>query len=271
MSTWIESQKNKIYRLNEELRRSVEGLCKYLVEQRRRAKLGAIEPIVLLGVSPAGKVPSLRVFTEGGISLGEFPDTEDGRQRIKYYHVSYQEGDEIPYERESYRHLIKELCRGISLVAIEKGLEIDPIIKEVVSRILAGHPLANVALTTASRSVELDENYFLGWKDKPKDVPKNLGRKNVLLITRESCPYSRQVLSWLTMKWIEKRLFPLGVALMLLEEDERLYGIESVFGSEGTPTFVFCDEYFRIVKVRAGAITPEGLMREVLLLRKPFF
>ena len=242
-------------RLSEMLENTAVNLQRAINEQH----LGELKPVALRGRSETGNVSVLRIVY-GGTTIAELPDTEEGRRRLAYYRIN--EAGEIPTGEEEEENALRKLAQGLAAIAVGRRADPSAPLKKI-SKMLGGHPLAPFAVALANISVKPDPNEFMGWSERPEEIPF-VGQKNVIVIAGEKCPHSKKVLEWLNMRYLEKEMFPRRIAVMLFVTGEEDAGVERIFGAEGTPAFIFCDVYFNIKKVIAGELTRDRFERELI-------
>jgi hypothetical protein len=260
MSVRIIEEKNRLWAQGKLLSEMLRGMAVSLQEALNDLHLATVRPSVYRAVSEDGKVGVLRISV-GGAVIAELPDDEEGRRRLSFYRLG-EPASEIPIERERRENALSKLAQAISSVVLAKGKLPTPYLAKL-SKTLGGHPLAPFARTLANLPVSPDMSEFMGWPERPKEVPA-IGRKNILVIVGKDCPHSKNVLRWLNMKFLEKEMFPRGIAVMLFETDEDTAGVEQAFGAMGTPAFIFCDVYFNVRKVIAGELSEDRFLREAI-------
>jgi hypothetical protein len=253
-------EKNRLWEQGRMLAEMLRGMAVSVQEVVNDLHLATARPVVYRALSEDGKVGVIRISV-GGAVIAELPDDEEGRRRLSFYRLGEPVG-EIPTEAERKENAISKLAQAVSAVVVGRG-KLPATYLAQLSKTLGGHPLAPFAKVLANLPVAPDMNEFMGWPERPKEIPA-IGRKNILVIVGKKCPHSKNVLRWLNMNFLKKEMFPRGIAVMLFETDEDTAGVEQAFGAAGTPAFIFCDVYFNIKKVISGELTQDRFLREAV-------
>ncbi len=244
-----------INRIREQEKRVVlflDNLEKHLIRMMGERK----QPVLLSHAEILDGMPVQTLVFEG-VVIGRTSDDESGYNKLQYYHVPIR--DSVPIKREERKDGIQFLASKIAEMAIESGLPIDATIRAIIGRMLAYHPFAFIVMHNAKIKAEEDRRYLLGWplaEDLERFKEKLVCRKNVIVIKGYECPASEDYVKNLRERLPD--LLDMGIAVMLLEEDEKTRGIGMRFGA--TPVTIICDEYFRVEKILLGSISIAELL-----------